>query len=133
MAGDRDLGLDELPLVGRVEPGAKFRIDGSTVQLDQDGGFNVTVLLSGGAKDIELYAEDRAGNSNTTVWRLDRIIDRPASETAMEKYGMALALVAVLAAAAAAAAAAAIVRRKRRAPPPAAPMAEPPPLGPRRL
>lgn len=109
--------LDELPLAGTVEPGAKFRVDGSTVALAPDGSFNVTVLLSGGRKDIELYAEDRAGNSNTTIWTLDRIIDRPASGTSVQNFWLALALAAVVLVVAGAAAAFVVSRRKRRSPP----------------
>jgi parallel beta-helix repeat protein len=119
--------LDEIPLVGRIEPGAKFRVDGSTVILGPDGGFNVTVLLSGGPKDIELYAEDRAGNSNTTTWRLDRTIDTPSASTAFQKYGLALAVLAVLLVIVLSAVAIVVVRRKKRAPPPAAPRLESPP------
>jgi hypothetical protein len=102
-------------------------VDGSTVILGPDGGFNVTVLLSGGPKDIELYAEDRAGNSNTTTWRLDRTIDTPSASTAFQKYGLALAVLAVLLVIVLSAVAIVVVRRKKRAPPPAAPRLESPP------
>ena len=113
--------LDELSIAGIVEPGARFRVDGSTVILGPDGSFNVTVLLSGGPKNIELYAEDRAGNSNTTIWTLDRRLDPPAAQNTLQKYGLALALGAVLAAVAVAAVTVAVVRRKgrpRKTPPP---------------
>jgi len=124
--------LEELNLVGMVEPGAKFRVDGSTVPLGQDGGFNVTVLLSGGRKDIELYAEDRAGNSNTTSWTLERKTDQPQVQTPLEKYGLVLTLVVVLAAVIVAVVALVAMRRKRRLSPPAL-MVESPALAPRRL
>lgn len=112
--------LDELPLAGTVEPGARFRVDGSTVALAPDGSFNITVLLSGGRKDIELYAEDRAGNSNTTMWTLDRIVDPPASGTSGQYFWLALALAAVAVAVACAAAALVLARQKRRSRPPVA-------------
>lgn len=124
--------LEEVNLVGTVEPGSRFRLDGSTVALGPDGSFNVTVLLSGGPKEIELYAEDRAGNSNTTVWTLDRQLDQAAAQTAMQRYGLALALVAVLAAVVAAAVALVVVRRKKRPSPRPALLVDAPP-GPRRL
>jgi len=124
--------LEELGLVGMVEPGAKFRVDGSTVLLGPDGGFNATVLLSGGRKDIELYAEDRAGNSNTTTWTLVRKMDEPQVEPPMQRYGLALTLAVVLAAVFVAIVALVVVRRKGRAPPPAR-QVELPALAPRRL
>lgn len=105
---------DEVYLVGIVEPGARFRVDGSTAELRPDGSFNVTVLLSGGPKNIELYAEDQAGNPNSIIWTLDRRIEQPAPPNPLQKYGLALALVAVLAVTAVAALAVLVLRRRRR-------------------
>jgi hypothetical protein len=109
----------EIQLAGRIEPGARFRVDGSTVILGPDGSFDVTISLTGGPKTVELYAEDAASNGNTTQMTITRIIDTQAGGGGlMEKYGLyiALGLVALIVAAAAGAV---LVRRRGRGRPPA--------------
>lgn len=105
----------EVQLVGRIEPGAKFRVDGSTVSLGADGSFNTTILLSGGLKTVELYAEDPAGNGNTTTFTIERRLDpAPGGGTFMERYGLYMAVGIVAVIALVAGLAAAIGRRKGR-------------------
>jgi parallel beta-helix repeat protein len=81
----------EMAISGRIEPGAKFRVDGSTVELSPDGTFTHTVILSGGPKSIELYAEDPAGNVNVTVFTLTRQLEPAGNGSSfLERYGLYL-------------------------------------------
>ena len=125
-------GLEEINLVGKVEPGAKFTVDGSTVDLGADGSFNTTVRLAGGPQKIELYAEDVAGNGNTTVWVLDRQLEGGASNGLMARYGIALAVGAVLLVLLVIAGVLVVMRRKKARSPPPGPARGPetPPQGP---
>jgi hypothetical protein len=113
----------EVQLTGRIEPGAKFRVDGSTVALAPDGSFDCAVMLSGGPKTVELYAEDTAGNANSTTMTFTRKME-PAQIGGgfMERYGLYIAAGSVAIIAALAAVAAMVVWRKRgKGPSPAAP------------
>ena len=105
----------EVQLTGRIEPGAKFRVDGSTVALAPDGTFTHTVLLSGGSKSVELYAEDSAGNVNVTIFTMTRQLE-PAKNggTSFERYGLYIAAGVVAIAVLAAVAAAGLMRRRGR-------------------
>jgi len=108
----------EVQMVGRIEPGAKFRVDGSTVSLGADGSFNTTILLSGGLKTVELYAEDPAGNGNTTTFTIERKLEPVASGGSfMERYGLYIAVGIVALIALVAGLAVAIGRRKGKSTP----------------
>jgi parallel beta-helix repeat protein len=110
--------LSEIYLVGKVEPGAKFTVDGSTEQPGPDGSFNVTIRLAGGPQNIELYAEDEAGNGNTTVWVIDRQLEAGTAQSFIGRYGLALAAGAVLLIALLIAAGWALARSKKGQAPP---------------
>ncbi|MBM4248314.1 MAG: hypothetical protein FJ149_02570 [Euryarchaeota archaeon] len=119
--------LDEVHLTGRVEPGARFRVDGSTVELDPDGAFNVTVLLSGGPKTVELYAEDAAGNPSALNWTLERTVDPQPSPSPFRANWLALAAGAVLLVLGIAALSLFTARlKRRRESPPGSVLPEPP-------
>jgi len=119
----------DVQLTGRIEPGARFRVDGSTVMLSPDGSFDIPLTLTGGLKTVELYAEDAAGNGNITNITMTRLLDTSTNgDSFMGRFGPYIAAGAVAIIVVISAVALFFVRRRGRRPgPPAGGAVQPAP------
>lgn len=64
-AGDMATGEDSLPLVGRIEKDAEFRLNGRQIFADEAGVFHDMVLLRKGLNTLVFAATNRFGNIRT--------------------------------------------------------------------
>lgn len=70
---------DNVPVTGRVRPGAAVRVNGSLADVDGTGRFTANVPVKDGVNPVEVEVEDIAGRSKREARDIRKVPSRPPS------------------------------------------------------